>query len=198
MAHLTRLLHACVVLYLVASVVYTSVFLFYLSRTGLSALRLSDLLDRTHDLSWPVLDYRFTVGQGQTRTTNDADADDFDQILSVPSFENMLPSNSVLRWPISEVPYSSNGYLHALSQKAFSLDSTSVALPESLFLSKAFSSSMHPMKIIPFFYKGYQAFDDDDVTVTTLVTPNRLQVLEKLAARYQGACRSFTPLHIDL
>lgn len=198
MVHFTRLLHASVVLYIVFSVVYTSVTLFYCSQTGLAALRLSDLLDRTRDLSWSILDHGRTVGHGQTRTMNDPYPDAFDEMLQVPSFENMLLSDSMLHWPVSGVPSSSNGYLHGLGRKAFSLDATSAALSESLFLSKAFSSSMHPMKIIPFFYKGYQTFDDDDVTVTTLVTTNRLQVLEKLAARYQGACHTFTPLHHDL
>lgn len=198
MVHFTRLLHASVVLYVVVSVVYTSVTLFYCSQTGLAALRLSDLLDRTRDLSWSILDHRRTVGHGRTHATSDPYADAFDEILHVPSFENMLPSNSMLHWPVSGVPSSSNGYIRDLNRKAFSLDATSVALSESLFLSKAFSSSMQPMKITPFFYKGYQTFDDDDVTVTTLVTTNRLQVLEKLAARYQGACHTFPPLHLDL
>lgn len=56
----------------------------------------------------------------------------------------------------------------------------------SLFLSKAFSGSMHPMKIFPYFYKASEVFDEDDITITTLVTPNRFEVLRKLALRYEG------------
>ncbi|ETW80635.1 glycosyltransferase family 49 protein [Heterobasidion irregulare TC 32-1] len=59
-------------------------------------------------------------------------------------------------------------------------------MSESLFLSKAFSNSMHPMKILPFFYKASDVFDDDDITVTTLVTNNRFHVLRALAERYDG------------
>ena len=59
-------------------------------------------------------------------------------------------------------------------------------MSESLFLSKSFSSSMHPMKIFPYFYKASDTFDDDDITITTLVTPNRFEVLRKLALRYEG------------
>lgn len=56
----------------------------------------------------------------------------------------------------------------------------------SLFLSKAFAGSMHPMKIFPYFYKASGTFDEDDITITTLVTPNRFEVLRKLALRYEG------------
>lgn len=56
----------------------------------------------------------------------------------------------------------------------------------SLFLSKAFAGSMHPMKIFPYFYKASDTFDEDDITITTLVTPNRFEVLRKLALRYEG------------
>ncbi|KAF8483785.1 glycosyl-transferase for dystroglycan-domain-containing protein [Russula ochroleuca] len=45
---------------------------------------------------------------------------------------------------------------------------------------------MHPMKIFPYFYKASETFDEDDITITTLVTPNRFEVLRKLAARYEG------------
>ena len=59
-------------------------------------------------------------------------------------------------------------------------------MSESLFLSKSFSGSMHPMKIFPYFYKASENFDEDDITITTLVTPNRFEVLRKLALRYEG------------
>jgi hypothetical protein len=59
-------------------------------------------------------------------------------------------------------------------------------MSESLFLSKSFSASMHPMKIFPYFYKASDTSDEDDITITTLVTPNRFEVLRKLALRYEG------------
>jgi hypothetical protein len=64
------------------------------------------------------------------------------------------------------------------------------AMTESLFLSKSFSGSMHPMKIFPYFYKASDTFDEDDITITTLVTPNRFEVLRKLASRYEGMARA--------
>jgi len=60
------------------------------------------------------------------------------------------------------------------------------AMSELSFFSKAFSGSMHPMRIFPYFYKASETFEDDDVTITTLITPNRFEVLRKLAARYEG------------
>jgi glycosyltransferase-like protein LARGE len=65
------------------------------------------------------------------------------------------------------------------------------AMSESLFLSKAFSGSMHPMKVFPYFYKASESFDEDDITVTTLVTPNRFGVLRKLALRYEGMTQAY-------
>ncbi|KAF8141253.1 glycosyltransferase family 49 protein [Boletus edulis] len=57
---------------------------------------------------------------------------------------------------------------------------------ESVFLSKAFSQSMQPCKIIPFYYKGLATFEDDDITITTLVTFNRFKVFGELVKRYKG------------
>ena len=60
-------------------------------------------------------------------------------------------------------------------------------MKESLFLSKAFSRSMQPCKIIPFYYKGSATFEDDDITITILVTSNRFKVFGELAKGYKGA-----------
>lgn len=64
--------------------------------------------------------------------------------------------------------------------------SNAVAMRESLFLSKAFSQSMQPCKIIPFYYKGSATFENDDITLTTVVTFNRFKVFGELAKRYRG------------
>lgn len=63
---------------------------------------------------------------------------------------------------------------------------SSVPIREETFLSKAFSQSMHPTKIIPYYYKASAPVDQDDVTITTLVTSNRYKVLKQLVERYQG------------
>lgn len=62
---------------------------------------------------------------------------------------------------------------------------------EDFFLSKAFSDSLGPSKIIPFFYKALGpdqsgTIDAKDISITTLVTSNRFKVFAKLVENYQG------------
>lgn len=57
---------------------------------------------------------------------------------------------------------------------------------EDTFLSKAFAQALHPTRLIPFYYKATSVVDQDDVTITTLVTSNRYKVLKQLVERYQG------------
>ncbi|KAH0829179.1 glycosyl-transferase for dystroglycan-domain-containing protein [Lanmaoa asiatica] len=88
----------------------------------------------------------------------------------------LIPSNlpeEMLYWP-------------ATPNDEHDLQSGEVAMRESLFLSKAFSQSMQPCKIIPFYYKGSATFEDDDITITTLVTFSRFKVFGELAKRYRG------------
>lgn len=61
-----------------------------------------------------------------------------------------------------------------------------VLMDEELFLSKAFSNSMRPSKTIPYFYRASGNFDQDDITITTLVTSNRFNAFSRLVERYQG------------
>lgn len=61
-----------------------------------------------------------------------------------------------------------------------------ILVSEDLFLSKAFSQSMHPSKIVPFFYRAAGDFDREDITITTLVTSNRFKVFAELVENYQG------------
>ncbi|KAF7362195.1 hypothetical protein MVEN_00565600 [Mycena venus] len=61
-----------------------------------------------------------------------------------------------------------------------------IVMREDLFLSKAFSGSMRPSKIVPFFYRATGVFDQEDITITTLVTSNRFQVFARLVERYSG------------
>ncbi|KAL1723730.1 glycosyltransferase family 49 protein [Schizophyllum commune] len=58
--------------------------------------------------------------------------------------------------------------------------------PEDLFLSKAFSNSMRPSKIIPYFYRATNRPAANDITMTTLITSNRFHVFSRLVERYQG------------
>ncbi|KAF9039460.1 glycosyltransferase family 49 protein [Hymenopellis radicata] len=68
-------------------------------------------------------------------------------------------------------------------------------MSESLFVSKAFSSSYTPSTIIPYFYRASQDFEKEDITITTLITSDRFQVFARLVERYQGPIS--VTLHID-
>ncbi|KAF5380389.1 hypothetical protein D9615_004711 [Tricholomella constricta] len=61
-----------------------------------------------------------------------------------------------------------------------------ILVEEELSLSKAFSTSMRPSKVIPYFYRAAGRFDQDDITITTLVTSSRFQAFSRLVERYQG------------
>ncbi|KAG6855988.1 hypothetical protein H0H87_008668 [Tephrocybe sp. NHM501043] len=61
-----------------------------------------------------------------------------------------------------------------------------IYVDEELTLSKAFSASMKPSKIIPYFYRASGRFEQDDITITTLVTSSRFGAFSQLIERYQG------------
>lgn len=76
--------------------------------------------------------------------------------------------------------------IDVLTQKQRESQALPTSIQEEIYLSKAFAQSMHPTKIIPFFYKATTPVDENDVTITTLVTSNRYKVLRQLVDRYQG------------
>ncbi|KAG6813534.1 hypothetical protein H0H92_010239 [Tricholoma furcatifolium] len=61
-----------------------------------------------------------------------------------------------------------------------------VFIDEELVLSKAFATSMKPSKIIPYFYRASGPFEEDDITITTLVTSSRFGAFSQLIERYKG------------
>ena len=61
-------------------------------------------------------------------------------------------------------------------------------IPESLFMSKAFSTSLTPSEIIPYYYRASIEPEAEDITITTLITSNRFHVFAGLVDRYQGEC----------
>lgn len=84
-------------------------------------------------------------------------------------------SQEMIFWPASSSPE------HTTSRALMS---------EDLFLSKAFSQSMHPLKVIPYYYRASRTFEQNDITITTLVTSNRFKVFSELVTHYQGLLRS--------
>lgn len=66
-------------------------------------------------------------------------------------------------------------------------ESRRMDLDNDLLLSKAFATSMRPSDIVPYFLKGSGTFADEEVTITSIITSNRLDVFARLVERYRGA-----------
>jgi len=95
------------------------------------------------------------------------------QLLS--SLEDLQTYKSTINWTSSEI---------ALEHRLGHLEPT--AMDEDLFLSKAFSSSLRPSKIIPYFLRARETPSPLGITITTLITRNRLKVFTRLVEQYQG------------
>lgn len=60
------------------------------------------------------------------------------------------------------------------------------SISEYLMRSKIFSSSMGLDNVTPYYFKASQIKNKNDITLATLVTRNRFQVLSNLATNYKG------------
>lgn len=63
-------------------------------------------------------------------------------------------------------------------------------IDQNRILSKLFSGSMQPSNIVPYFYRAKRSFNKNAITITTLVTSNRLEVFSRLVEKYEGICGS--------
>lgn len=88
-------------------------------------------------------------------------------------------SQEMLLWPASSL----------LPEHAAAKATDGIPISEDLFLSKAFSQSMHPLKVVPYYYRASRTFEQNDITITTLVTFNRFKVFSELVTHYQGLLR---------
>ncbi|KAJ7039075.1 glycosyltransferase family 49 protein [Mycena alexandri] len=160
---LARIFRFLLALYLFAAIVYTSnYFLLSPLHSGLSFL----VAHRAPRLAaWSTSSFNSLLH----RRTQDP------FLLSDTGVSLERPSEDIIYWRSSEFARQ-NGLGHEKP----------IAMSEDLFLSKAFSASMHPSKIVPFFYRATGTFDKEDITITTLVTSNRFQVFARLVERYPG------------
>ena len=85
---------------------------------------------------------------------------------------------------------------HARGSMGKTMAAGGLSIRDETLLSKAFSEAMHPMRIIPFYFKSSNDIDPDDVTITTLVTSNRFRVFQQLVERYRGPIS--VTIHIPL
>lgn len=78
--------------------------------------------------------------------------------------------------PLTSLAWTSNGLVHE----------DRLEIGSEMFSSKAFSSALKPTKIIPYYYRAMHEHEENDVTITTIVTSNRFQALARLVEQYQG------------
>ena len=59
-------------------------------------------------------------------------------------------------------------------------------MEDDLLFSKLFQYSLKPSKIIPYYYRALSTPSKLDITITTLITVERLHVFNNLVNKYQG------------
>lgn len=176
MSPLTRAWHLCLLSYVVASVLYTTSFLVVhlfgapIKTLGLGISPKSPLwiAKDTWDIS-QIAD----IGTSQSQSTQDMVALAEDPGIAFPLESDLLTLNI---WPQA----------NSTARYGASTQGKPLALEEELIFSKAFATSMNPSKIIPYFYKASERFRQDDVTITSIITSDRLDVLVRLVEKYKG------------
>ncbi|KAI8378785.1 glycosyl-transferase for dystroglycan-domain-containing protein [Choanephora cucurbitarum] len=56
----------------------------------------------------------------------------------------------------------------------------------AIMQSKIYASSMGPSNVMPYYLRADQEFDEQDISISTIVTVDRFPVLSRLASRYKG------------
>lgn len=88
---------------------------------------------------------------------------------------------------ISSIPWMTCCRIWILTLTWIGTNSQKEFISEDLMLEKVFSDAMGPSKVIPYYLKATESsFDNQEVTISTLVTHNRFHVLSRLATRYKG------------
>ncbi|KIM40255.1 glycosyltransferase family 49 protein [Hebeloma cylindrosporum] len=151
----------CGLLFITASVIYTTNLIFFSPLSGL----ISAIFD------WLAL----LPGTPPARDLSAASHAAF--LASRSSGENRWkePSGPKLSWISSRFTLQ-----HGLGHNE------AIPVNTGLLLSKGTASSMGPSNAIPYFYRARGSFDADDITVTTLITSNRFKVFARLVERYRG------------
>lgn len=164
-----RLLQLFLVLYVSTAILYTTALLFVSVYSALV-----NVLPRSASprFLWPLLSFGLPGHHAATKQQRRFGP------LQINMTDPFSPQHSGGRmgWASSEISLE-----HGLGH------SEPVYMNEDVFLSKAFSGSMHPSKILPYFYRASGQFDPEDITIATLITSNRFQVFKRLVQRHKGA-----------
>jgi hypothetical protein len=164
-SRLVRIFQLFFVLYVSIAVLYTTTFLLVSMYSAFAIM-----LSRPTQAIWPLFQY-IPSGHALPKQQNHFGAL---QINKSDPFSSH-PGGYRMEWLSSEISLQ-----HGLGH------SEPVYMDEDIFLSKAFSGSMRPSKILPYFYRASGQFDHNDITIATLITSNRFQVFKRLIQRYKG------------
>lgn len=101
-----------------------------------------------------------------------------------------LSRNRLLRPPRPRITFPTNITVQQAEEFLwlnFSHPGQRSLVPWDPILSRAFPRLMHPSRIIPFYYRATGDFENDDITITTLISSDRFLVFRNLVRRYKGA-----------
>jgi hypothetical protein len=186
MVFLTRLLWRflcfCALCFVFLSVVYTTEFLLSFS---VASLRLSGFATPPSSVDTSVTGLKRTISEHQVQGGSIASAEDLVNISqpALPLISQRILANRAstapsFGWASSEITLK-----HGLGHPG------TITVDERTMLAKAFATSMRPSSVLPYFYRASGSFKRDDITITTLVTSNRFEVLARLVKKYKGLPR---------
>lgn len=190
LSSLSRLFQLVFILYTFIALVFTTHFIVF---SPLANLALSSPGTRSEGSApWssrvvPQV-HRIHAGASASSATFNSDSeseydsnlhDDTSELTDEPWLLRSSPSSAPLRFPLSSPSASLLNHLNIAH-------ANSTPISQETFLSKAFAHALHPTKIIPYYYRAKGVIDEDDVTITTLVTSNRFKVFKQLVERYKG------------
>lgn len=168
---LWRFLYFCALLFVSLSVAYTTEILLFSVAKSKQFGTLSN--------SGSSLGTTSDAGLGLKRTISERQQvfrrDNTSQLVLPIGLANRASPAPTFGWLSSEFTFK-----HELGHPGANM------VDERTVLSKAFASSMRPSNVLPYFYRASGSFDKDDITITTLVTSNRFEVLARLVKKYKG------------
>jgi len=190
MAFLTRLLwrflYFCALCFVSLSVVYTTEFLFLFSMASsrhFATLPKSDL----PATQVPLAGLKRTISEQQLLGGPVASGENLINISqpALPLTSQRGLVNRASRATAPSFGWASSEFTlkHGLGHPGTNM------VDERTMLSKAFATSMRPSNVLPYFYRASGSFEKDDITITTLVTSNRFEVLARLVKKYKGPLR---------
>jgi len=186
MAFLTRLswrfLYCCALFFVSVSVVYTTNILFITPLLSLaSKMRFRDALPNTVTSSgFAVAGVKRAIPETKVQNTNNGR-----RIIPKPAFPLVTERDLIERAAVAPTfDWVSNQFTLQYGLGHIK----PIKINEKTILSKAFSSSArrHPSNVLPYFYRASGSFDQDDITITTLITSNRFEVFARLVKKYRG------------